>query len=106
MTRKPESGTNAASSRAATSLRTLRTQIDKLDLQILDSINRRAALAAEIGKVKNDHGSEVFSAAREEEVLQNVLQANKGPLDEATVRAIYRELMSGSRALQKVLKVA
>jgi chorismate mutase/prephenate dehydratase len=106
MTRKLESGSNASTSRAAASLRSLRTQIDKLDLQILDLVNKRAALAAEIGKVKTDHGTEVFSAAREEEVLQNVVQANKGPLDEATVRAIYRELMSGSRALQKVLKVA
>src|SRR5207248_9510057 len=44
--------------------------------------------------------------AREEEVLQNVLESNKGPLDMATVRAIFREIMSGSRALQKVLKIA
>jgi chorismate mutase/prephenate dehydratase len=84
----------------------LRAQIDKLDLQIVDLLNKRAHLAGEIGKVKNDHGAEVFSPAREEEVLQNVVQANKGPLDEGTVRAVFRELMSGSRALQKVLKVA
>src|SRR5207244_13237620 len=50
--------------------------------------------------------NEVFSPAREEEVLQQVLEANKGPLDNSTVRAVFRELMSGSRALQKVLKVA
>src|SRR5207237_10520400 len=41
-----------------------------------------------------------------EEVLQHVLQANKGPLDDATIRAIYREVMSGARALQRVLRVA
>src|SRR6516225_10007680 len=106
MTRKTEVGGNAVANRAAHSLRNLRTQIDKLDLHILKLINDRAALAAEIGRIKNDHGSEVFSPAREEEVLQNVLAANKGPLDTSTVRAIFREIMSGSRALQKVLKVA
>jgi chorismate mutase/prephenate dehydratase len=106
MSRKPESGSNATASRAAASLRHLRTQIDRLDLHILKLINERAGLAADIGRIKNDHGNEVFSPAREEEVLQNVLQANKGPLDEATVRAVFRELMSGSRALQKVLKIA
>jgi chorismate mutase/prephenate dehydratase len=63
-------------------------------------------LAAEIGRLKNDHGTEVFSPAREEEVLQHVLESNKGPLDPSTVRAIFREVMSGSRALQKVQKVA
>ncbi len=63
-------------------LKSLRTHIDKLDLQILKLVNERASLAREIGKIKNDHGTEVFSPAREEEVLKNVLDANKGPLDE------------------------
>jgi len=106
MKRQTESANSTAPSRAASSLRNLRTQIDKLDLQILKLVNERAGVAAEIGKLKNDQASEVFSPAREEEVLHNVLEANKGPLDPQTVRAIFREIMSGSRALQKVLKVS
>jgi chorismate mutase/prephenate dehydratase len=106
MTRKTETGSANATHRASVPLKSLRSNIDKLDLQILKLVNERAALAAEIGRVKNDQGSEVFSATREEEVLKNVLEANKGPLDENTIRAIFREVMSGSRALQKVLKVA
>jgi chorismate mutase/prephenate dehydratase len=94
------------SPKSAAALKSLRSKIDKLDLLILKMVNQRAALAAEIGKVKNDHGAEVFSPAREEEVFQHVIQSNKGPLDEAGVRAVFREIMSGSRALQKVLKVA
>jgi chorismate mutase/prephenate dehydratase len=72
----------------------------------LKLINQRAAIALKIGQMKNNHGAEVFSPAREEEVLRNVLSANKGPLSEQAVRAIFRELISGSRALQKVLRVA
>jgi chorismate mutase/prephenate dehydratase len=106
MARKTDNEAPVAANRSAASLKNLRATIDKLDLQILKLVNERAGLAAEIGKVKNSHGSEVFSPAREEEVYQNVLENNKGPLDEATVRAIYREIMSGARALQKVLKVA
>jgi chorismate mutase/prephenate dehydratase len=105
MTRKTEAGSNSAS-RTASSLRGLRSHIDKLDLQIVKLVNQRAELAAEIGRVKNDHSTEVFSPAREEEVYQHVLDSNKGPLDESTIRAIFREIMSGSRALQRVLKVA
>jgi chorismate mutase / prephenate dehydratase len=56
--------------------------------------------------VKADQGGEVFSAAREEEVLANILAANKGPLAEVTIRAIFRELISGSRAIQKVQRIA
>jgi chorismate mutase/prephenate dehydratase len=100
MSRKPDPEPTAAN------LKALRVQIDKLDLQILEVLSKRAAIAAQIGKVKADTGGEVFSAAREEEVLQNVLKANKGPLTEVTLKAIYRELISGSRALQSVQRVA
>src|SRR5438874_595764 len=107
MTRKTNGqNSTATASRVAASLRSLRSHIDRLDLQILKIVNERASLAAEIGQLKNDHGNEVFSPAREEEVLQHVLESNKGPLDGTTIRAIYREIMSGSRALQKVLKVS
>jgi chorismate mutase/prephenate dehydratase len=106
MARKTESDQAAPSGKSSAALKSLRAHIDKLDLQILKLANERASLASEIGKIKNDQGAEVFSPAREEEVLLNVLEANKGPLDEATIRAVFREIMSGSRALQKVLKVA
>ncbi|MCS7046089.1 MAG: prephenate dehydratase [Gemmataceae bacterium] len=105
MARKSDSE-QTTSAKSAAQLKSLRSAIDKLDLQILKLINERAAYAAEIGKLKNDDGAEVFSPGREEEVLKNILEANKGPLDESTVRAVFREIMSGSRALQKVLKVA
>src|SRR5436190_19363431 len=104
MARKPD--TEPSPARSAAQLKQLRNTIDKLDLQILKLVNERASLAAEIGRVKTDHGAEIFNPAREEEVYQNLLDNNKGPLDQSTIRAIYREIMSGSRALQKVLKVA
>lgn len=109
MARKTDTGTNnSAPDRAGSGkdLKAFRQQIDKLDLQILELINKRAALAGQIGKVKSATSEHVYSPAREEEVLQNVLASNKGPLGEATIRAIFREIISGSRALQKALKVA
>jgi chorismate mutase/prephenate dehydratase len=105
MARKSETD-QAPSGKTIAQLKSLRSQIDKLDLQILKLVNERAALAGDIGRIKNDHGTEVFSPAREEEVLQNVLESNKGPLDAVTIRAVFREVISGSRALQKILKVA
>jgi len=90
----------------AGNLKQLRGQIDKLDLDILQSLSKRAGVAAQIGKLKSEIGGEVFSAAREEEVLANILKANKGPLPEVTLKAIFRELISGSRALQSIQRVA
>jgi chorismate mutase/prephenate dehydratase len=107
MTRKNDSGpTPPSADKVAANLKALRVQIDKLDLQILELANKRAAIAGQIGKVKADYGGEVFSASREEEVLNNVLNANKGPLEPVTIKAMFRELISGSRALQKVQKIA
>jgi chorismate mutase/prephenate dehydratase len=39
-------------------------------------------------------------------VLNNVLGANRGPLTEAHVRAIYGEILSASRHLQRALRIA
>lgn len=105
MARKTETD-QAGSAKSLATIKHLRANIDKLDLTILKMVNERAALAAEIGRIKTDHGTEVFSPAREEEVIKNVLGSNKGPLDEGTIRAVFREIMSGSRALQKIIKVA
>ncbi|HEY8503639.1 MAG TPA: prephenate dehydratase [Gemmataceae bacterium] len=106
MARKSTPASHASADRTAGSLKNLRQQIDKLDLQILDLINKRASLAAKIGELKHDQGNNVFAPAREEEVIANLLRANKGPMPEVSVRAIYREIISASRALQRVLKVA
>src|SRR5262249_586077 len=101
-----EAANNATSAKTASHLRSLRERIDKLDQQILKLVNDRAGVAAEIGRLKNDTSAEPFAPAREEEVLKNVLELNKGPLDNACIRAIFREIISGSRSLQKVLQVA
>jgi len=106
MARKSDPGSNTPPDKTAAHLTTLRGQIDKLDLNILELLNKRAGIAAQIGKIKADQGGEVFSAAREEEVLANVLKAHTGPLATVTVKAIFRELISGSRAIQKQQKIA
>lgn len=92
--------------KAQATLKDLRAKIDQLDLKILELVNKRASLAHDIGKIKTDSGGDIFNPAREEEVFQNVVRSNGGPLDELTIRAIYREIMSGSRALQRKIKIA
>jgi chorismate mutase/prephenate dehydratase len=88
------------------SLKNLRQQIDRLDRELLKLVNTRAELASRIGDVKNETGLEVYSPEREEEIIAQMVHSSPGPLQELCVRAIFRELMSGSRALQKILKVA
>ena len=108
MARKIEPVTPPNPAKAQALVKGVRNQIDKLDLQILKLINDRASAAGDVGKIKMENGEDIFSPAREEEVLANVLEAHSkypNALDASTVRAVFREIMSGSRALQKLLKV-
>ena len=61
---------------------------------------------SQIGQIKHHQGLEVWSAAREDEVIARALAASQGPLPIETLRLIFRELMSGSRSLQRSLRVA
>jgi chorismate mutase/prephenate dehydratase len=72
---------------------------------LVNLLNRRAEIAAHIGQVKEQQGIEVWSPAREEEVVSKALEASRGPLPPETLRLIFRELMSGSRAMQRTLRV-
>lgn len=84
----------------------LRRQIDDLDTQIVEFLNRRAGIVVEIGKLKQTSHTPVYAPDREKEVLERICKANTGPLSAKTLQAIYRELMSGSFALEKPLRIA
>jgi chorismate mutase/prephenate dehydratase len=83
----------------------LRKRIDDLDCRIVELLNERAKVVVEVGKVKQADGTPIYSPDREQVVLQRVEQLNRGPLPPKTLQAIYRELMSGSFALEKPLRI-
>jgi len=87
-------------------LQELRKEIDRIDKQILELLNRRAQTALDIGKRKAKANKSFFAPAREKEVLNKLAAANNGPLPNAALRAIYREIISASRALEKPVTVA
>jgi len=84
----------------------LRKDIDGIDLSILELLNKRAELALEIGKQKQKTSKSFFAPERERQVLNKLTTANQGPLPNAALRAVYREIISASRSLEKPLTVA
>lgn len=84
----------------------IREQIDQHDRQLVELLNRRLALAAEIGKLKRSQGGPIYVAEREEAVLRKVGGHNQGPIKDEALRAIYREIMSAAIALEKPLLIA
>jgi chorismate mutase/prephenate dehydratase len=87
------------------SLEELRKRIDEIDYQLVQLLNERARVVIEIGKLKNKTDRPVYSPDREKQVFAKIVQANKGPLPDKCLVAIWRELMSGSFVLEKPLRV-
>jgi chorismate mutase/prephenate dehydratase len=84
----------------------LRVRIDQLDRQLVDLLNERAKVVVEVGKVKQaDASLPIYAPDREQRVLQQVRSFNDGPLPDSCVEAIWRELMSGSFALERPLRI-
>ncbi|MHB1134381.1 MAG: prephenate dehydratase [Chloroflexota bacterium] len=83
----------------------IRQQIDDADRQIVSLLNRRARLAGAIGEIKRQTGADIYQPAREAVVLERVVGHNAGPLGAEAVRAIYREIISACRAVERALRV-
>lgn len=84
----------------------LRIEIDAADRELLALLNRRAALANEVGELKRAEKSPVFRPEREAQVIHGLQQANPGPLKPASVAMIWREIMSACRSLEAPQRVA
>ncbi len=81
-------------------LREYRERINELDRQIVDLINQRASLVVDVGRVKREHGIAIYTPHRESDVLRRIAAMNQGPMSARSIEAIYREIMSGSFALE------
>jgi len=83
----------------------LRERIDALDDEIVGLLNRRAGISLSVGRCKAGAAEPVFKPFREKEVLARLVAANPGPLPERHLIAIYREILSSSRTLQRPERV-
>jgi chorismate mutase/prephenate dehydratase len=84
----------------------LRQEIDGVDSEILKLLNRRARVAIRIGKIKAEQKVDIHVPHREREVFERLEKENEGPFPHAAIRAVFREVMSASLALEHPLRVA
>lgn len=90
-------------------LENLRKKIDTTDQKIVDLLNQRARLAADIGNIKKDKGTDYFDPSRQRRVIQRVLNLNisqGGLFPNKGLEAVYREIMSACLNLEEGIKVA
>jgi chorismate mutase/prephenate dehydratase len=87
-------------------LRQMRGQIDALDDELVALLARRAALVQEVGRRKHLVKAPVFRPEREVAIIERMIAANTGPLAPASIAAIWLEIISGCRALERVMRVS
>jgi chorismate mutase/prephenate dehydratase len=96
----------------------VREEIDALDQQIQDLINRRAVCAEEVAEIKmaeaaaaqqrGESAEQVlfYRPEREAQVLNRIKARNTGPLPPNSMAGIFREIMSACLALEHPMQVA
>jgi chorismate mutase len=77
-----------------------RNRIDKIDLQLVKLLSKRAKCADEIGKLKLKLGIEPYSPEREKEVMHNISTANPGPLTAKSIRRLFERIIDESRSVE------
>src|SRR6266699_2506238 len=77
-----------------------RTQINALDTELLQLLNKRARLALKVGESKAASGLSLCDHTREREVIERMCEANEGPLDDRAIVELFRAVIHESRRIQ------
>ncbi len=88
------------------SLDELRRQIDEIDAELVRLLVERGRVAQRVGELKADADAPVYAPNREAELLQRLLDQNLAPLAPEDVEAVFREIISACRGLQRLPRVA
>ncbi|HLC92283.1 MAG TPA: prephenate dehydratase [archaeon] len=83
-----------------------RAQINKIDAEMVDLLNKRIGLALEIGAEKKKRGESVYDSAREEEIIALLKKENGGTFPNDALELLFREIFSASRQAQQPMKIS
>ncbi|OGA59327.1 MAG: prephenate dehydratase [Betaproteobacteria bacterium RIFCSPLOWO2_12_FULL_65_14] len=84
-------------------LEKLRGDIDRIDEELVAALERRAALARQIGELKE--GAPAYRPERESEILHRVTKKST-LLSAERVAAVFREIISACRGLEEAIRVS
>jgi chorismate mutase len=78
-----------------------REQIDSIDVKMMELLNERTKIVERIGSIKRALAMPIYEPRREDQVLQNVLAHNRGPLEADAIRRVFERIMDEMRTLQQ-----
>ncbi len=88
------------------SLEDLRRSIDQLDDALQDVLIRRAEIVAAIARQKQTDATPPLRPGREAQILRRLIARHRGPFPRPILVRLWRELLSGTIAMQAELHVA
>ncbi|MCK4621920.1 MAG: prephenate dehydratase [Desulfuromonadales bacterium] len=91
---------------ATNDLKKLRDQIDSIDSQLLELLNRRAEVVISVGKAKEGNDGVFYVPSREKAIYERLTAQNPGPFPNAAVTKIFREIISASLNMELPMQVA
>ena len=74
-------------------IRQLREQLSDVDRTLVEAINARLKIVAQLKRYKESRGLEFVDPEREEWMFSYLLRANRGPLSEEGLRELYAEVL-------------
>jgi len=78
-----------------------RSEIDRIDLQLVELLDRRSRCAIEIVKLKHKSNLGVYDPEREKEVIRLVQEAARGPLSKAAIKRLFERIIDESRRVER-----
>lgn len=78
-----------------------REEINKIDKSLVDFLNKRAEVVMKIKKLKENRDVPLYDAKREEELINNIIKYNKGPLYNDNVIQIFESILRNVQVLEK-----
>ena len=87
-------------------IKELRTNIDKIDSDILQLLDERMDFVHEIGLIKSASKESVYRPEREKEIIERLSALSKGKLNPESIKAIFQEIFAAARNIELPERVA
>lgn len=87
-------------------LEKFRKQINNLDLQIIELLNKRMEVVKEISEIKKKNKMDYYDPKREKEIIDFLIKSNKGLLTNNALKNIYQEIFFVAHSLEKPINIA
>jgi chorismate mutase len=82
-------------------LKQYREQINRVDKKIVDSLNERAEVVLKVKRLKEENDVPLYDARREEELINNIVKYNRGPLYNDNIVQIFEAILRNVQILEK-----